>query len=204
MKNFKKLALVTLFIGFAIIGNAQKIKVESGDLSILKGQKELNVEFVYDGMAVGKFKTEKEYIEKKRLENEAKEVGKGDSWEADWKGDREKQYEPKFIELFNKGGEDFGMSVAKSTAAAKYTVIVKTTFIEPGWNIGITRVPAYINVEISVVETASKNVVSKITMTKTPGMDAMGFDYDSGYRISQSYAKCGKEFVHLVEKKVSK
>jgi hypothetical protein len=47
---------------------AQKLKLQDGDLSPLKGETSIAFEFAYDHMAVGKFDTEKEYIEKKTEE----------------------------------------------------------------------------------------------------------------------------------------
>lgn len=204
MKHLKFLILTILLTSFALTIDAQKIKIESGNLSPLKGEKELNIEFLYDGMAVGKFKNEKEYVAKKKKEYNEKEAGKGDSFEINWTESRQFQYEPKFIELFNKYASEFGMKASKKSSSAKYTIIVKTTFTEPGWNVGISRAPAYTNLEISVIETATKSAVAVVTLTKSPGKDAMGFDYDPSNRIAESYAKGGKEFAQFLEKKISK
>jgi len=62
-----------------------------------------------------------------------------------------------------------------------------------------------INLEISFVETANHdNVLAIMTMTNVPGRDAMGNDYDTGYRISEAYAKGGKEFGAYLAKKALK
>jgi hypothetical protein len=37
-------------------------------------------------------------------------------------------------------------------------------------------------------------------LTQVPGQDAMGFDYDTGGRIAESYAKAGKEIGHYLLK----
>ncbi|MBP8851110.1 MAG: hypothetical protein KBG80_11210 [Breznakibacter sp.] len=201
MKKLRISSIITLLTISALALNAQKIKIESGSLTALKGEKEVNVVFVYDGMSVGKFKSEKDYIEKKKKEADEKEAGKGAAFESKWKEAREFQYEPKFIELFNKNGADMGMKVSQGNKSLKYTFEVKTTFTEPGWNIGISRVPAFINVTITVLETATQKAVGKVTMLKVPGQDAMGFDYDSSYRIAEAYAKCGKSLAKFIEKK---
>ncbi len=43
-------------------------------------QKTVNVQYDYSEFGVGKFATEKEYLDKKSAEYNAKEAGKGDDW----------------------------------------------------------------------------------------------------------------------------
>ncbi|HWN96764.1 MAG TPA: hypothetical protein VNT99_17175, partial [Methylomirabilota bacterium] len=73
------------------------MKLISGSLDFLKGEKTLNVEYTYDGLTVGKG-TEQAYIDKKVAEFNAKEAGKGEKWLEGWKTDRTKRYQPKFEE----------------------------------------------------------------------------------------------------------
>lgn len=192
----KKILLVSLLVIATILStsvSAQKIKLVKGDFKFLSGEKTLKVEYVYDGMGVGKFKTEDEYVQKKVTEYNSKEAGKGDNWEKNWKGDRALKYQPKFEELINKVLKEKGVSVLPTNTDAKYTIVVKTTFTEPGWNVGVSRMPASVNFEINFVETDSpQNELAKITMLKVPGQDAMGYDFDTSFRIQEAYAKCGK------------
>ncbi len=73
-------------------------------------------------------------------------------------------------------------------------------FTEPGFNVGVMRMPAYTNMEAQFVKTGTTAEEAVITMTKAPGADAMGFDYDAGARISESYAKAGKSLGAFLEK----
>jgi hypothetical protein len=41
-------------------------------------------------------------------------------------------------------------------------------------------------------------------MTGVPGRGAMGNDYDTGFRIQEAYAKCGKETGAFLAKKAFK
>ena len=75
----KKLSIVLLISLFAINVNAQKIKLVDGDISFLKGQKVLGVEFIYEEIMVGKM-TEADYIDKKVAEAEEREPGTGEAW----------------------------------------------------------------------------------------------------------------------------
>src|SRR5688572_950528 len=131
MKLLNKCIGFVALVLFSINTNAQKIKTVDGDLSPLKDETSINIEFVYAGMSVGKFDDEKEYIAKKTEEYNKKEPGKGDSWAKSWVDDRASRFEPKFIELFEENSK---MTVKKD---AKYTMIFKTTSTEPGFNIVI-------------------------------------------------------------------
>lgn len=182
-----KSLLLAAFLFITAAASAQKIKKTEGDIAALASEKSINIVFTYDNMAVGKFKTEKEYIEAKTAEYNKSEAGKGDKWAASWIADRAERYEKKFTELFT---EATGMTIDKK---AKYTLIFHTTFTEPGFNVGVMRKNAYINAEATFVETASKgNTLAKLTLDKAPGRDAMGYDFDTGWRISEAYAKSGK------------
>ncbi|MEE4256649.1 MAG: hypothetical protein V2I47_06410 [Bacteroidales bacterium] len=203
MKNLK-IILSILAIGlFSSQASAQKIKVVTGDLSSFAGLTEINVEYNYDDMGVGKFKTEEAYIEKKKNEYNEDEPGKGDRWEEEWHADKENTYQMKFEQLFNLVmiSEETGMEVG-FFPSSDYTLIVKTTFLEPGFNIGISRKDASINVEIMLVKTEEPgNIITQVNMEKVPGRGAMGGDFDTEYRIGEAYAKCGKELAQYIYKK---
>jgi len=178
------LALVLVTIGT----NAQKVKTVSGNDEILKNETSVNVEFVYEGMSVGKYDTEKEYITEKTKEYNGKEAGKGDAWAQSWQNSKASRYEPKFIQLFTEHSK---MTIDKN---AKYTIIFKTRSIEPGYNIGISRKNAQIDAEIWIVETANKsNKLAVMTIDNVPGGTAFGYDFDTGQRISEGYANAGKK-----------
>lgn len=149
----------------------------------------MNVQYDYSDMSVGKFKKEEEYIKKKKEEYNSKDEGKGEKWEADWIKDRKERFEPNFEELFNKhGGTKIG-----NFPKAKYTMILKTTFTEPGFNVHVMRKNAMINAEAWIVETANPgNVIAKMSIQKSPGRTFGGYDYDTGVRIQESYAAAGK------------
>ena len=195
MKFLSTIIAALLLQSLAMVSHAQKLKVTDGDLSALQGQTDINFEFTYNPMAVGKFDTEKEYLEKKTEEYNKKEAGRGDNWAKSWVADRKSQFEPKFIELFTKAS---GMSESKT---AKYTIIFKTAFTEPGYNIGIMRKNAKINGEAVIVETANKSkVIATISVDNALGRTFGGYDFDTGGRIAEAYADAGKALGKLVKK----
>lgn len=191
-----KKALLILLVAFSTVTYAQKIKLVEGDLSVLKGQTAIKTIFSYDDMSVGKFPKEADYIAKKKADYNEKEAGSGDRWEKAWVDDRKERFEPQFRELFSKYAE-------MSTVAedAPYTLIFKTTKTEPGWNIGVSRSPAYIDGEAWIVKSDSPDkAIAKIIVTKSPGRDVFGYDFETGARLSESYAKAGKELGAFIKK----
>jgi len=193
-----KKALLILLVGLTSASYAQKIKLVEGDLSVLKGQKGLKTIFSYDDMSVGKFPKEADYIAKKKSEYNEKEAGSGDKWENTWVNDRKERFEPQFRELFSNYSE---MSTVQEDAP--YTLIFKTTKTEPGWNVGVARSPAYIDGEAWIVKSDSPDkAVARITITKAPGRDVFGYDYETGARLQESYAKAGKELGAFIKKNI--
>lgn len=195
MKLLLNCALSCSLILMTFAGNAQKLKLVSGDLSPLKNETSINIEFTYDNMSVGKFKTEQEYLDKKTAEYNKKESGRGDNWVKSWIADRQNRFEPKFIELFTKHSD---MNESKK---AKYTLIFKTTSTEPGYNIVISRKNAQIDATVLIVETANRNnVIATISLDNALGRTFGGYDYDTGERIAEAYADAGKALGKYVKK----
>jgi hypothetical protein len=204
MKTIGKIIIAALVVGFTTTSFAQKIKMVSGDLKFLKGETKVNIKYDWSGMKVGKME-ESVYVSQKVEEKNKKEAGTGDTWKGKWEADKTDKFEPKFEELLNKYLDDKGMTAGQDTTGTKYTIILKTTMLDPGYNVGVSRKPAYINVEIDFVANSAPTVnLAKMTMTKVPGQDAMGYDYDTGYRIGEAFAKCGKSLGAYIKKNAFK
>lgn len=207
MRKFKKQLFVAGVVClFASPLFAQTIKLQSGTLGFLKGEKTLNVEYVYDGLTVGKI-TETEYIKKKVAEYNAKEAGTGDKWLTSWQASRAKRFEPKFEELLNKqfSSKKIDLTAGKNPSA-RYTLVLKTTNLEPGWNAAVMRAPAEVSTEAGFYDTKDRSQppLAVITLLKAPGRDGMGYDFDVGYRLQEGYAKTGKELGAFLCKKALK
>ena len=195
----KLIRLTVILCSVAVLSlpsQAQKIRLLEGDLSVLKGQTSMGAQFTYEDMRVGKFDKEEDYISNKVASYDKKEPGRGETWAKEWVGDRKSRYEPKFKELFEKHSE---MTILPK---AKYTLIFKTNYTEPGYNVGVMRHSAEINAEVWIVETANPaNVIAKLSIEHAPGKDFMGNDYDTGERIAESYASAGKALGKFIRKK---
>lgn len=193
---FSTLFLVLLFTG----ATAQKISVKSGSFDDLKGQETVNIEYTFDNMGVGKFDKEEDYIAKKVAEYNGKEPGTGDKWQEAWVNDRDERFRPRFEEEFDNMMMSKGVGMRVSSAS-DYTLIVHTSFTEPGFNIGITRANAYVNLEVYLVKTGEPgNVLAEMIVKNAPGRDWAGYDFDTGFRIQEAYAKAGKEIAYYIWK----
>lgn len=197
----RKITLIAgLFFLFSSAGFAQKLKLASGNLDFLKGQKNINVLYDYSNMGVGKFDKEEDYVEEKVNDYNKKEAGKGDEWRKNWVGDREARYQPKFEELMNKELEKPGIQIG-NFPDAEYTLILKTTFTEPGFNVGVARKNAYTDFDVIFVKTNSTEKIAVVSILNSPGRGGMGYDFDAGFRIQEAYAKAGKELAQFLSKK---
>ncbi|WP_233266009.1 hypothetical protein [Formosa sp. L2A11] len=166
----------------------------------LKDIKEYTVVFDYENLEIPKFDSEEDFLEEKMAKREAKEEGAGEVFKASWFADREDRYEPKFIESFNKRFDEGEMKVVKGEEK-KYTMLIKTTLMYAGYNVGAWRQNSKIEATISVFETSNpSNVLYSADFTKIEGNGAMGYDFNSGYRISEAYAKLAKVYAKQINK----
>jgi hypothetical protein len=192
-----KLVLVSAALILSSNVWAQKVRLTDGKIDALKGISKLNVKFEYGNMGVGKFADEADYIDKKKTEYNKKEPGRGETWEKSWKADRKNRFQPQFIELFAKHSD---INIG-DYPGEKYTLVFKTTYTEPGYNIYVSKKDAEIDGEAWVVETANpNNVIAKISVQNCPGRTFSGNDYDTGERIQESYAVAGKGLGKFIKK----
>ncbi len=190
-----KLLLIAGFM--AVMGlSAKAQKMTEGDkkLSFLAGETKVNIEYNYDGMLVGK-KEEAEYLKEKVTKGNEKQAGKGDRWAEKWKNNKTNLYEPMFDELINKmllKGKT-NATAAKGQKDAKYTVVVKTLVMEPGFNSVVMKQNPFCKYEITWIETATGKVMAKGFMTAQGVlMGGSDWDFDPSNAIKECYAKAGK------------
>lgn len=196
----KTILLVALFI--ATISYGQKMKVSEGSIKNLKGITQFDLEFDYSDMQIPKYDSEEAFLADKISGKEKKAKGSGDRWKKKWFSNREEKFEPMFIESFNKRFKKNQVNVELDNSDAKYIMKVHTTWMYAGYNVGIVRHNAEINVEITVYEKSnSSNILLKGTYKKVQGNGAFGNDYDEGFRISHCYAKTAKNIAIYILKK---
>ena len=200
----RKIVVLVLLLSSGIV-MAQKMKLEKGDLKFLSGQKEVNVEFVYDNLKLMKEKlSETDYIAKRAAELNEKSKGNGDIWKKKWNSSKELIWNPKFLELINvvlvKGKKD--ISFQEGLKSAKYTLIVDAVWVYPGWDAAVMKQPAKVSTVLKFVETANRNnVLAEISSEEAPG-DQWGSNFSNESRIGEGFAKTAKSLAKMILKEI--
>jgi hypothetical protein len=175
----------------------QKMKLAEGNLKILKGQPSVNIEFSYDSMLVGENTPEKTYVQTKKEAWDLKESGKGEEWVKAWYDNRTNLYEGMFRYQFSK---ESGFAIGNTTNS-QYTMIIKTTRTEPGWNVGIAAQVAFIEGYVLIVSTNDRNkTLAKITF-HFDSKDPLGGDFEVGRRVQGAYLVAAKGLATFIKSK---
>ncbi|RRQ49695.1 hypothetical protein DZC72_03640 [Maribacter algicola] len=197
----KKQFVSALLLFITLNVSAQRLKINEGDFKNLKGINTYSVVFDYTDVQIPKFENEEAFLKDKMDKREEKKAGDGERFKNEWFSDRPDRYHPKFIESFNKRFENGELSVTED--AADYTMEIHTTKIYPGYNVGIVRHNAEIDASFTIYKTGDKdNILFSGSYKDVQGNGAMGYDYNSGYRISECYAKLAKNIAQEFDKKV--
>jgi hypothetical protein len=201
----KKIIFTVLL--FSSIMSAQDMDVLKGDFLFLKDQKEINVEFDYSKMTLLKEKlTETEYVVERMKALNEKNKTIGDVWKRKWNSSKELIWNPKFLELINivLSKADKEVNFQEGLTNAKYTLIVETVWIYPGWDAAIMKQPAKVSTNLKFVETINKsNVILEISSNNAPG-DQWGNNFSNESRIGEGYAKTAKSLAKMLLKKAYK
>lgn len=138
----KRIILLVAIICSITLLQAQKVK---GDISCLKGQKEINLTFNYDGV------TYDGDSEAKYLKEEDK--AKDPEWKAAWTSSfRTDSWQPRLTEDLNKEIAKKGMECGDFSNAT-YTISIQFKDIDPGSFAGPMSVPCKLSGVISFVKT---------------------------------------------------
>jgi hypothetical protein len=208
MKRTSLTLLVSVFLLFSMNLFSQA-KLISGDLKALKGQTEVILTYDYSNMGVGKYKNADDYATEKVAEMNKKKEGSGDAWLEKWKSDRTERFQPSFRKDFNGEVDSYNLTGKDDSPNAKYTFIIRTTFTEPGFNVSMVtsfaKKPAYIDVQVDLVETANPGtVLGTVEMKKIQSKSMGGYDYDTGGRIESCYERAGEYLGKFLVKNVLK
>lgn len=195
MKAIKKHLLFIALLLTGMYVSAQQVDLTKGDLSLLKEEKTINIEFTYEKMTVGDDGTEANYIKRKTQENNEKEKGSGEIWARKWEEDKKQKFEPKFILGFTNLSK---MTVSKD---AKYTLIFNTRALEPGYSVGVSKRNAGIDGTVTIVETANPTKKLIVLSVERPGENMFrGAAFDAGSRIADAYYLSGQKIGKFIRK----
>jgi hypothetical protein len=202
-KQFLFLVIISLFISRVY---AQESITYTGSPEVLKGQTNINIEFVYDGLQVGEF-TEEIFLKQKKAE--FRKPADADKFMKKWSSDRTDIYEPKFISEINKDLKKLNIVAVKNNQTYKYTMVVQNKKIEPGFyaKSGGGKRNTYINLIAQIVETENRsNILCSIKADYIFGLTEEQNDMmETTMKITNSYAiaagKIGKLIVKLCSQK---
>ncbi|NVO04215.1 MAG: hypothetical protein HXX09_16095 [Bacteroidetes bacterium] len=202
MKKSKLFLIGLINLIFLSFVNAQENAFVSGNLDFLKQEKAFFIDFSYDQMAVGDFRTESDYIQKKVSEQNNTEPGKGDKWLVKWNRKKGSQFEPNFITYFNKKAKKIGVKVDSTATNSKYTILVKPYYLEEGWDVVVNSKPAIVRLQIIVFETIDKN--KQIAEFRITGEYYKGGPMAGGALAFQEAGKTFAKFLIKTMKRMSK
>jgi len=217
MKKSINLILLSFFMVFSHTLFAQKLS--SGSLEPLAGQKSVNIQFDYSKITIGdaaspfatnKGISEEEYVANKVSDLNSKKPGDGDRWAKAWVDDRTLLFQPSFLKALNDKLEKSGMVVSENNSEAKYTIIVKTVFIDAGYNVGVSKKDAHINLIIDIAESSDPSkIIASVEMKNVykkmqASYNGMTFDFAVGQRLQACYDQAGISFGKFLVKNTSK
>lgn len=179
--------------------------VQSGSIANLKNITTVNVvydfkEWVFNGKAVGEkgHISEADFISKKSDKCETEEKGKGAEFKKNWELGKTSDFPLAFETLFNKYAKKDINMVATNNKDAEYTLIVRTTKVEPGYKMGMAAVLPYIDVEFVFTDKNGKELVTIFFKAVLPS--AVGAPvYMMHKNLVPSYEKAAKKLVDFIK-----
>jgi len=177
---------------------AQKIKFVKGDVENLIGITEYNVVFDYSNIIIANFDSEEEFLKDKMAIRDAQKIGSGEKFKHDWFTFRDSLYEPSFIEVFN----DYFILKRKikvqENSDAKYTMLINTVFVYPGYNVGVWYEDSKLKATVTVFETSiPENIIFTTKEIYVKGKAT----YHTGKRISNAYGMLARRIAAYLRRK---
>lgn len=182
----------SILILLPVIFYAQVFKTAQGDLSSLAGVERYNVKFEYaEDLKIPKYDSEESFLEIYAQKKNEKELGTGDQFKNSWYSSRSDWFEPKFIQEFNFFNlKEKQVTVARNISDAKYTMVIRTSLIDPGNSNFVFKKDARLEVTIRIYKSDSPDqILYTSEMVDVHSRGANDDDYD---RIMSAYAELGR------------
>ncbi|OCA68592.1 hypothetical protein BBI01_19355 [Chryseobacterium artocarpi] len=197
----KKLLLLLFFGMFTTVFGQDKMKITAGSLIALKDQTEVNVEVKFENVLFMKENiTEAQYLENRKkqvLENPKRGEEAWTKWIGQWE-----IYKREYVDYFAKGLNKTYKNISfKKDPSAKYTLLVETAWVFPGWHAGLTAMTAEITGKIKLIETDNPSkVVAEVELNKFDKFvknDEFVMEYG---RIAAAYESAGRYLGREIKK----
>jgi|GEM_PF-2614831 len=190
----KVCAVAILVLASALGGYAQKL---TGNLSPLKGQKEVNVVIDMKGVTVNRNPEDKYIAEQTKNKPEA-DVAK---WMTEWNTDLRRNAYEKVVQGINDEVGKKSLFTAGDYPQAEYTIHFKIINIETGYFAGVTSRPATLNAEVTFVKKGESAPFANVAVPRA--MHRMGGTIPYFVtRIAMSFGALGQVTGQVITKNV--
>lgn len=190
----RKLALLFFMMMMTTVFGQEKMKLVSGDFEVLRDQPDVNVEVKFDNVLFMKENiTEAQYLENRKkqvMDNPKRGEAAWNEWIGEWEKYKKENYVDRLLKGLNASGKK---EMFKKDASAKYTLVMNTKWVFPGWHAGLIAMPTQMSGTIQLVETNNPSVVlATVELNKYDrfsGMDVTVMEYG---RLAAAYESIGK------------
>jgi len=202
MFNFTNaLFVVVFFLAPITLVNGQIFKTGSGTLDAISGVDRYNLVFEYaEDLKIPKYASEEAFLDTYAKKKDKKEAGAGTTFKNNWYTNRSILFEPRFIQEFNFFNlKEKQVTVAKDISDADYTMVLRTSLIDPGNSNFFFKKDARLEVTISIYKSDEPQQILYATeMVDVHSKGASTGDYD---RIMSAYAELGRGFSKHLSRK---
>lgn len=194
MKHFSLFLLL-----FSTTLYSQGVEILEGDFSNLQGISAYNLVFDYSNLKFPNYDTEEDFLNSKVEEYEKVESGKGEKFKKDWFSNREKYYEPEFIDRFNyylkkaeiKVGKNLDKVDYVNLKAVDYVMKVYTENLYTEHDNEANRSNSKVTVNISVYNSNEpENTLLRVRYYEVNAMVSKNTNQTT--MVSKSYGQLGK------------
>jgi len=182
---------VLLLLGISIHAHAQPIQIAKGNFDFIDEVKKLHLRFDYQNLVISKYKSETAYLKEKQQDLNRQKAGSGDTWRENWVEDREDYFHPSFTQAFFKHVRKIDRTPHLRTAS--HQMVVKVTYMEPGFKVRYSEKSAEINVSAMFYKVDRPNdTLAIVEFTRCRGKKTGENNYDTRGRLVDAFATCGK------------
>lgn len=176
--------LVFIFLVFNS-GYSQRFKIHEGKLEDLKNISSFMVEFNYENIKIHGFNSEEEFL-KDKLDKRKNQPERARRFEESWFSNREKYYNPAFVNYFNQYFKD---QACKIVSESDHLMRVNIIWIYTGYALEPAKISAII--DFYEVKNPSKKILS-IEFDKVIGLEKKMIAVDEFDRVIGAFEKLAK------------
>jgi hypothetical protein len=191
--------LFTIATCFIFVSSTYSQDIQWGNsiknLSFLKGQKTVKIEFKYDIEKINANQSEAEFIAEQKTIRNLKNDGMGDKWEKDWFSYRSFLFNPSFENNFNKHIKG-AFEVKEKCEDCKYKILIHVKELKTGKDNKVSttfgQVPAGGSFWVDIVDESQNNVVASFQLNDMRVVIAPRNDDNFFPWLNEAFSKAGR------------